>query len=128
MRAQRAEHHGAGNGEPLFGRPQRLFAATRADHQKVFGIDPELRQPCWVGRALFSEGRLFAGPDQPCAAAPVRRKPKRHPQGGGLLAGPGRADFVQRRRRHALPHGVEIGLLRARRRGDWTRTHVLYMF
>lgn len=128
--AERAEDDSAGRCEPLFGRPQCLFAFFSADHDQPTKVDPVLGKPHRVRRAFFREGSLFTRPEDRWRV-PGSGEREGKPHRGSLSARPGRANLVQSRLGHAPGLGGKAGFERGTRnemREGWTRTHVLYMF
>lgn len=94
MRGERTNHHRTGNTKRLLGGPQRVIALVGARHDQRGKIEPELRKPGRIRRALLGEGALLASPNNSSRTGPLRRQRQRQAQRRRLRAWRSRTQFM----------------------------------
>lgn len=109
-RAERADHNGARRIEGLLGRPQTFLAASGADEDEAAWVEPKMREPGRVWRAILGEHAFLPGPDHARLPRPAGGKAQAEPQSSRLRAGPGRTQLVQRLGRHSGGDAGKTGL------------------
>ncbi len=122
--AERTDHHSARCRERLFRRPHHFLALGGADYDQPLKVQAELREARRIRRALFGEDAFLPGPEN--LPAPGRGQAETKPDGSRLRAWPCRAKLMQRLSGHSGGSGLKSAFRGGK--GDWTRTHVLYMF
>lgn len=72
LSAERADHDRACCPECLFGRPESVFAFSRTRDDQAIERQAVLSETYRIRRAFFSEGSIFAGPEDARGPYPVR--------------------------------------------------------
>lgn len=122
--ADRTDHDNARCRERLFRRPHHFLALSGADDDEALKVQAELRETRRIRRALFGEDALLPHPER--LPAPGRGQPQSKSDGRRLRTRPCWAKLVQRLAGHSGGAGLKSAFRGGK--GDWTRTHVPYMF